>query len=157
MKPGTNDMPRFRVIDFASAQYRATLSLRQQVLREPLGLVLSAQDLDGEERQWHFGLFDDADRLIACLVAAPADASSVRLRQMAVIPGMQGRGLGQALMCQTENHLRQRGIGQCTLHARIRAIGFYEKLGYSTTGPVFTELGIPHRRMIKTMSLKPAR
>lgn len=157
MKPGTNDMPRFRVIDFASAHYRATLFLRQQVLREPLDLVLSERDLNGEERQWHFGLFDDPDRLIACLVAAPADATSVRLRQMAVIPGMQGRGLGRALMRQTENHLRQRGIGQCTLHARIQAIGFYEKLGYSTTGPIFTELGIPHQRMIKTLSTKPAR
>jgi predicted GNAT family N-acyltransferase len=35
------------------------------------------------------------------------------------------------------------------LHARIVAVGFYEKMGYVRQGELFTEVGIPHVLMQK--------
>jgi len=37
------------------------------------------------------------------------------------------------------------------LHAREAAIPFYLRLGYELEGEPFTEVGIPHRRMVKLL------
>lgn len=142
---------QFRIISFDSEAYRQTLDLREQVLRRPLGQSLSARDLDGEREQWHFGLFDESGKLMACLVAAPAGDQSVRLRQMAVDPDHHSRGLGRQLIREVEEALAKRGIRSIRLHARTSAAGFYERLGYRATGGEFMEIGVPHQAMEKSL------
>jgi len=146
---------QFRIIDFDSPAYHRSLDLRERVLREPLGRSLSAEDLAGEQHQWHFGLFDEEGRLSACLVAAPVTDTSVRLRQMAVDPRYRSRGLGRQLLRATERELTRRGTESVRLHARTSATGFYARLGYRFAGDVFTEVGIPHRAMVKRLHGDP--
>jgi predicted GNAT family N-acyltransferase len=137
-----------RQIEFGSAEYELSLALRQKVLREPLGLVLSNHDLNGEDQQLHFALFaEDQHRLLACLVINPLTPSTAKLRQMAVTPDSHGQGLGMMLVKDTENLLRKRGVQTVEMHARTSATGFYQKLGYEPSGPVFTEVGIEHQKM----------
>jgi predicted GNAT family N-acyltransferase len=38
------------------------------------------------------------------------------------------------------------------LHARLTAIGFYEKSGYVVSGGEFLEVGIPHVKMVKRIA-----
>lgn len=144
-------MVQFRIIGFGSTAYRQTLGLREQVLRRPLGLMLSAADLEGEQAQWHFGLFNEDGGLMACLVAAPAGDGSVRLRQMAVAPQHHAQGLGRQLVREVEQELARRGITSINLHARTSAAGFYERLGYQATRGPFMEVGVPHQAMRKTL------
>lgn len=146
---------QFRIIDFDSDAYRQTLWLREQVLRRPLGQSLSERDLEGEQDQWHFGLFDENGRLTACLVAAPTGDRSVRLRQMAVDPDHHSQGLGRRLIRAVEEELDRRGITSIGLHARTSAAGFYARLGYRATGDEFMEVGVPHRAMGKTLDEDP--
>ena len=125
-----------------------SLGLRERVLRQPLGLSLSASDLRDEDQQLHFGLFaEDQHRLLACLVINPLTPSMVKLRQMAVAPDVQGQGLGLMLVTDTEKLLRDRGVQTVELHARTSAAGFYQKLGYEPSGPVFIEVGVEHQKM----------
>ncbi len=142
--------PRVRRIDFGSADYAASLQLRETVLRVPLGLTLSAQDLQGEDAQWHFGLFDTAGALLACVVAVPLGAGGFKLRQMAVRADTQGQGLGSRLLAEVETRLQEQGATQLLLHARVSAEPFYARQGYRAESEVFEEVGIPHRRMGKT-------
>jgi predicted GNAT family N-acyltransferase len=131
-----------------SPPYEAACVLRNDVLRRPLGLVLSTHDVVAEEKQWHFGLFQ-AEELLACVIAHPVDGTTVKLRQMAVKTCHQGRGLGRILIGRVEDVVWSRGVGHIWLNARCEVTAFYDKLGYRQNGPVFSEVGIPHVRMDK--------
>jgi predicted GNAT family N-acyltransferase len=141
----------FREVPFDSPAYHQTLALRQIVLRTPLGLTLSAADLAGEARQRHFVLLENGD-VVACVVIRPADRTDVvRLRQMAVAAGVQGRGLGAQLIRRVEAVLRRDGVTEVVMSARQSAVGFYQKLGYQTEGDGYPDLGIHHIRMCKLL------
>jgi len=139
----------FKEIVFGTNEYKRECQLRKEVLREPLGLSLSPEDLAGEENQLHFGLFEADDNLVACVIAAPLSPTTARIRQMAVTPARQGKGLGQRIMNETENNLRARGYKSLELDARSSAVGFYRKLGYTVVGDEFIEVTVLHFRMVK--------
>jgi predicted GNAT family N-acyltransferase len=143
--------PVFREIVHGSTDYRRACELRETLLRRPLGLTFSPEELQAESAQWHFGLFA-GDALLACLSAVPADTGEVKLRQIAVRPETQGRGLGRIIMERSESELVRRGCTETWLHARADAVGFYTRLGYQAAGKEFLELGIRHLKMQKTLS-----
>ena len=130
----------------------ATRTLREAVLRAPLGLSLSVEDLGGESEQLHFGLFDENGGLVACVIAVPVSAGEAKIRQTAVHPRHQRQGTGRVLMRELESNLAARGFTCLSLHARSSAVDFYEKLGYRVTGDEFIEITIPHRRMEKQLA-----
>jgi predicted GNAT family N-acyltransferase len=138
-----------RSIAFGSEEYKQTCELRNEVLRLPLGLNLYSEDLELEKEQWHFGLFDQGTELIACVIAVPQASGKAKLRQMAVKAGHEGNGVGRRMLLSLETLLATRDVMQLSLHARISAAGFYEKLGYVRSGEPFVEVGIPHIRMEK--------
>ena len=140
----------FREIGHGTPEYRHELALRDEVLRQPLGLVLEADDVSSDNKQLHFGLFDAEGSLTACVVAALVTPRKAKIRQMAVTPSHQGQGLGRRLMEELEQELRPRGFREFELHARRTAEGFYHRLGYTTEGGEFTEVTIPHVRMVKS-------
>lgn len=141
----------FKEIAFGSEDFHKECELRNAVLRVPLGLDLYAEDLTQESQQAHFGLFDSEQNLIACLIAVTLSNSTSKLRQMAVAPQHQGQGLGRDLLLRVQTRLAQQGVTLITLHARISARGFYEKLGYIQVGGEFAEVGIPHVCMEKCL------
>ncbi|GAB5605538.1 GNAT family N-acetyltransferase [Sideroxyarcus sp. TK5] len=148
LKIGRTEALDFREITFCSNEYKQTCELRIEVLRLPLGLNLYREDLQQEKEQLHFGLFDGTE-LIACVIAVPQGAGKAKLRQMAVKAGHEGQGIGRRLLHSLEVVLASRGVTQLSLHARISAAGFYEKLGYVRSGSPFVEVGIPHILMEK--------
>ena len=79
------------------------------------------------------------------------EPQTIRLRQMAVLNDLQGKGIGKALMQFAENLARDRGYQKITMHARKNAAGFYEKLGYKVISEEFTEITIPHYLMEKSL------
>ncbi len=138
-------------IQFGSEQYKSACRLREAVLRRPLGLLLAEDDLCAEAEQLHFGLFD-GEQLVACVIAVPLSANEAKIRQTAVAPSHQRQGLGGGIMRQVEAILAARGYTLLSLHARSSAVGFYAKLGYDTVGEEFTEVTIPHRKMVKKLA-----
>ena len=141
----------FRQIAFGSEEYRRECRLRDEILRRPLGISLTADDLAAEAEQLHFGLFEPPDRLVACVVAVPLSATEAKIRQMAVSPSHQGRGFGRRLLTELETDLRRRGFRRFVLNARTSAAGFYERLGYAAVGNEFVDHTIPHVLMTKTL------
>ncbi len=138
----------FRQIEFNSAEYRHERALRDEVLRRPLGMTLD-DNPELEREHWHFGLFDDDGTLIGCAVVAPVDAETAKIQQVAIAPAQQRRGHGQQIMCELEARLAAEGIRRFVLHARLYAVGFYDRLGYQRLGEPFTETTLPHVRMEK--------
>lgn len=141
----------FIEIEWQSELYQQEIELRDRILRAPLGLTFDQQDLQAEADQLHFGIVQ-RQRLIACAVIVPLSAGSVKLRQMAVTSGRQRAGVGTRLIGQIEATLAGRGIERIELNARDIAVGFYQRLGYAKQGDPFTEVSIPHWKMIKSLA-----
>ncbi len=139
-----------RTAPHLSAEYNAAVDLRRAVLRAPLGLDFTAEQLTAEAGDTHF-IALDGDRLIGAVVMTPYNAQTVKLRQMAVSPAAQGQGVGAALLRAFEAHARAAGIAGITLAARVTAQGFYDRNGYAAEGDVFEEVTIPHIRMTKRL------
>lgn len=139
----------FLQIAYGSEEYREACELRNRVLRLPLGLDLYQEDLAAEASQSHFGLYDTAGRLLACVSVIWPSEQEARIRQMAVQPELQGLGYGSSLMQKLESHLTKRGVMRLELHARVTAIAFYTSLGFICVGERYVEVGIPHQSMVK--------
>ena len=140
----------FSRILFESCEYYEALTLREHVLREPLGFNLTAEDLEGESHQYHFGVYDrNVNCLIACCVVDPRDQKRLKIRQMCVSSSYQRKGVGMFLMRQTEFWCRDIGGTELMLHARVSVSDFYRKLGYTDSGDPFLEVSVPHILMKK--------
>ncbi|HVF81049.1 MAG TPA: GNAT family N-acetyltransferase [Flavisolibacter sp.] len=139
-----------KIIDWGSDDYKNVLKLREEVLRKPLGLHFSDEELQKEKGNMHMGAYED-DRMLGCCMLVQEGDETVRLRQMAVVNDVQGKGIGRALMQFAENLARDRGYKRITMHARKNAVGFYEKLGYKKIGEEFEEITIPHYVMEKEL------
>ncbi len=139
-----------RMIDHGTKEYQQMVNLRNEILRKPLGLTFDREELEKEKEDILMGAFED-ERLLGCCLLTRVDATTVRLRQMAVPNNMQGKGIGRALMIFAENIARDLGYKKLCMHARKTAVGFYQKLGYSISGDEFVEVTIPHYTMEKVL------
>lgn len=139
-----------KIIDYGTAEYKQMLKLRNEILRKPLGLSFSEDELEEEKDNLLIAAYED-DRMLGCCMLVEEAPDTVRLRQMAVKNDLQGKGIGRALMQFAENLARDRGYKRLTMHARKNAVGFYEKMGYNTSGDEFFEVTIPHYNMEKNL------
>ena len=139
-----------KIIDHGSREYQQMVQLRDDILRKPLGLHFTPEELESEKQNLMMGAFED-DSMLGCCMLVEEEPYTVRLRQMAVINDLQGKGVGTALMNFAENLARDRGYKKITMHARKNAVGFYEKLGYKKVGKEFEEITIPHYVMEKQL------
>jgi ribosomal protein S18 acetylase RimI-like enzyme len=139
-----------KIIDHGSAEYLQMVKLRDDVLRKPLGLSFTQQELDEEKDNMLIAAFED-DRILGCCMLLEEKPGIIRLRQMAVLNDLQGKGIGRALMNFAENIARDRGYRAIRMHARLNAVGFYEKVGYKIKGEQFIEVTIPHYVMEKAL------
>ncbi len=139
-----------KIIEFGSPEYRQMVKMREEILRKPLGLGFSDEELENERDNIFIGAFED-DLMLGCCMIVKLDASKVRLRQMAVLNTLQGKGIGRAIIQFAENIARDHGYRVMTMHARKNTIPFFEKMGYSVTSNEFIEITIPHVEMVKSI------
>ena len=139
-----------KIIEHGSPEYGQMVKLRDDILRKPLGLTFAPDELEHEKENILIGAFDDDD-ILGCCMLVEENPGTVRLRQMAVLNDLQGKGIGRALMTFAENIARDRGYKVLSMHARKNATGFYEKMGYKIASNEFTEVTIPHYVMEKEL------
>jgi len=139
-----------KIIEHGTPEYQQMVKLRDDMLRKPLGLAFTPQELESERENMLIGAFEE-DQILGCCMLVEENTDIVRLRQMAVLNDLQGKGIGRALMNFAENIARDRGYKVLSMHARKNAIGFYEKMGYEVAGDEFTEITIPHCIMEKQL------
>jgi len=139
-----------KIIDYGSPEYQQMVKLRDVVLRKPLGLIFTPEDLETEKDNILIAAFEE-ERMLGCCMLVEERPDIVRLRQMAVLNVLQGKGIGRALMNFAENIARDRGYKIVKMHARNNSIGFYEKVGYKKKGDEFIEVTIPHYVMEKQL------
>jgi len=137
-------------VPYHSKWYEKSKQLRQDVLRTPIGLILSEKDIAGEENQYHVAAIDN-DEVAGVIILKPLEHGVMKFRQVAVSHKLQGKGLGRDIMAFAESLAKDKGFSSVEMSARITAQLFYEKLGYQTIGAIFTEVGLNTIKMIKTL------
>src|SRR5690349_24443523 len=106
-----------KIIDYGSVEYQQMIKLRDMVLRKPLGLSFTPEEMEKEKENMLIGAFED-ERMLGCCMLVEEQPYIVRLRQMAVLNDLQGKGIGRALMNFAENIARDRGYKIIRMHAR---------------------------------------
>ena len=137
-------------IDHGSKAYQQMVQLRLEILRKPLGLSFTREELDNEKNDILIAAFDE-DKILGCCILTKIDDRHIRLRQMAVQKNLQGKGIGESIISFAEIIARDKGYKILTMHARDTAIGFYEKFGYTVKGEQFEEVKTKHHIMEKRL------
>jgi len=139
-----------KIIDHGTPEYQQMVKLRDDILRKPLGLTFTPEELEQEKENMLIAAFED-ERMLGCCMLVEQRPDVVRLRQMAVLNDLQGKGIGRALMNFAENLARDRGYKIISMHARKNVVGFYERMDYKVIGSEFVEITIPHYVMEKKL------
>ena len=119
--------------------------LRRVVFIEEQG-VPEADEIDDKD--------DTALHLLATEDGIPVGSARLLLQgttgkigRVCVLKSHRGTGLGAALIRAALAELRAQGMTTAKLGSQTHAIGFYERLGFTPTGPEYMDAGIPHRDM----------
>jgi N-acetylglutamate synthase-like GNAT family acetyltransferase len=144
-------------ITMDSPLYAQEAALREQELLRPIGFDMARfrREFAGlEERLEHFVAVADQhgrDRVIACAALLPNEPREGcgRITQMAVDRQRQGEGLGRRLVVAVESRaFGELGLRELYCNVQVSRAGFFEALGWEPEGEVFTEAGVPHRKMV---------
>ncbi len=139
-----------RIIQHNSEEYKVMIELRMKILRTPLGLSFTDEQLESEKKDILICAYDN-EQLKGCCVLTKKDEKTIQLRQMAVDTVLQSKGIGKAIMIFAEEVARTNGYNTLMMHAREEAVGFYEKCGYKKEGEPFIEVTIPHYHMERSL------
>ena len=142
----------FCQIEYASPEYDDSLRLRYRILRAPLGLDYTEEQIIEEWDSYHFGLYDQNQFLKASLTFKAIDEHTLKMRQVVVDQDVQGQGLGKILVSQAEHWALNQGFKNIELHARDTSVPFYLSMDYIAEGAPFVEVGIAHQKMEKHIS-----
>ena len=116
--------------------------------------VLTAQTLEGRFRAMPIFLAEAANQQIVGTVACQSlNAGEGHIRGMAVRSAWHGRGVAQKLLEAAERELHACGCLRITLDTTKpleRAIGFYQKNGFHSTGVVADFFGMDLFEFAKT-------
>ena len=139
-----------REIKYETEDYSLELTLRDHVLRKPLGLSLYDENLKDEKDDFHIGAYAN-DHLVGVLILTKQNENEIKMRQVAVSEQWRYIKAGTALVGHAEHYAKNEGYETMLLHARKTARDFYLKLGYESVGEEFLEISIPHYCMRKSL------
>ena len=139
-----------KIIDFGTPEYQQMIKMREDILRKPLGLTFSPDEIEKEKENLFIAAFEE-ESMLGCCMIVEMDPKKARLRQMAVLNNLQGKGIGRALIQFAENLARDHGYRVMSMHARKPTVPFFAKMGYKVTGTEFIEITIPHFEMEKEL------
>ena len=138
----------FVCVLFGSDKHKATIKLRDKILRKPLKMKFTPEQLAAEKDDIHLATYLDG-KLVACMVMQHYSQTRIKMRQVAVDTKYQKKGIGQQMVLVSESLAANSGRKIMFCHARAVAADFYEKLNYKKVGDAFKEVGLKHWKMEK--------
>ncbi len=139
------------VVPHGSRNYWLAVDLRYAVLREPLGLNYTREQLLAEDKDIHLVYFTDS-MVLGTMMLTPLENGRIKMRQVAIDEQYQGAGIGSKMVEYAEAYALDLGYNIMEMSARKTAVPFYLKLGYQTVGDEYEEVTIPHYKMEKDLA-----
>lgn len=137
--------------EWNSENYWKAIQMRRLVLRYPIGKNYTQEDFNQEKDEIFIGVFDKKWGCLGTISLKKIDNKTVKMRQFAVHPLFQNKGIGSNIVLLAEHWASENAFQTIELHARKTAINFYNKLNYKVIGNEFYEVGLLHSKMMKQL------
>ncbi len=124
----------------------AALALRFEVFVKEQNVPPELETDDEDSCAVHVVAQDDTGRVIGCARILMSQ-NEAHIGRLAVKKECRGKGVGSAICRFIIDYCRENGCTNIWLNSQLHARGFYENLGFESSGDVFTEAGICHIRM----------
>jgi GNAT superfamily N-acetyltransferase len=124
----------------------ATWPIRHEILRPGLPAETARFEGDHAPETRHWGAYLDGELKG---VASVMQEEGARLRGMAVLKEVQGRGVGRELVLEIQGWARREAVSAVWCYARAHVEMFYTRLGFERSDArVYDFVGVgPHLRM----------
>lgn len=143
----SKDKLLFKIVEYSSDEYKKAVALCEEILRKPLGLNFTKEELALEKDHVRIAGFLGQEMCTTAVLVPDGDA--LKMQRVATKAQFQGKGIGASLIQFCEEYARQHGFKSIYCHARGTAVQFYLKNQYQLESEPFDEDGIPHRKMRK--------
>jgi|JI9StandDraft_1071089.scaffolds.fasta_scaffold277129_1 GNAT superfamily N-acetyltransferase len=156
MNTNHNHELAFHVVEFGQEDaYHDLLGLRTKVLRDGL-LPFTPLELQSEKEDLHIGLYRlGKAEAIGCFLIRRV-GEWCQMRQVAIDPSEQGKGLGSLLISYFEDYALSIGVTLLFIEARAVAVPFYLRNGYTVLPESFVNegSGLVNYRLEKVLKSK---
>ena len=122
--------------------------IRTEIFMEEQGFKNEFDEDDS--RCVHAVIFSDGKPAAAGRMFPPENGVCV-IGRIAVRKSLRGKNLGAKTVTLLEEKARELGAEKIALSAQCRVQGFYEKLGYTASGEVYSDEFCPHIHMEKLL------
>ena len=137
-----------RVTISVTEDRQTCLDLRKAVFIDEQGFP---EDLDEQDDIALHLLAKDGEKPVGA-ARLVIDEDVAKIDRICVMPGMRGSGLGAAIVRAAMDIARDiPGVTSAQLSAQVRAMAFYESLGFAAKGPVYDDFGVPHQTMARRL------
>lgn len=135
------------MISIEQIRHEHTWKLRQRVLypEQKLNEMKMDEDADG----LHFAAFKD--NFIVGVVSVFQRGDDFQFRKFAIDESVQGLGIGRQLLDYITDFTILNGGKRIWCNARVSAIGFYLKSGFTNTGQAFSRGGFDYEILEKSL------
>jgi phosphoribosylformimino-5-aminoimidazole carboxamide ribotide isomerase len=124
-----------------------TWRLRQRVLYP--AQQLNDMGMDEDNDGLHFAAFKD--NLIVGVVSLFPKGDDFQFRKFAIDDSVQGMGIGRQMLDHISDFAVLNGGKRIWCNARVSAIGFYLKAGFTHTGQLFSKNGFDYEILEKVL------
>ncbi|MFP5487179.1 MAG: GNAT family N-acetyltransferase [Acidimicrobiia bacterium] len=144
------------IVEITAAE---THDLRRRILRAGTPSDVVTWDGDDESTTFHLGARSAEGELVAISTwllrrypDRPAE-EAFQLRGMATDPARRGSGVSARLLLAGLDRCTAAGATLVWARARVPALSFYERHGFSPIGPEYTDLttGLRHRDILRPL------
>ena len=125
--------------------YRQALEIRQKVFVEGQN-VDPALEIENEDVCTHYLLLLDNQPIGAARWRETE--RGIKLERFAILESHRNQGYGTVILEKVMQDILP--LGQTMyLHSQLKAVSYYERMGFVKTGEIFQEAGIDHYLMIR--------
>lgn len=141
-------MSRLRFFTAQDPDMARVRAIRRQVFVQDLGVP--------EQQEFDRADLPGADTVYALLTAdgealgtgrLQGAANDYKIGRIAFLPAARGQGSGRRLVTALVRRAAEQGAHRVPVDARLEAVGFYEKLGFTPCGEPFMQRGMRHLPM----------
>ena len=100
----------------------------------------------------HVVVFDDRGRCVGTGRIVRMDARTAQVGRMAVAKDVRKHGVGALVLEALERMAAMRGLADLVVASQLPAESFYANRGFARQGEPFSDQGVPHVMMKKTIS-----
>ncbi|MEM8832897.1 MAG: GNAT family N-acetyltransferase [Cyanobacteria bacterium P01_G01_bin.19] len=131
-----SDTPSVGLIQYNSPEYHQACQLRYQLFFAEHNLPWDIVCDESDRHYFHLAVTRQKN-LLAYAQLVPQENMVYQICQMVVAPKYQRQGWGIKVLAASVDLAQKKGAVVVLLHARLSAIGFYQKLGFQICGVEF--------------------